>query len=159
MASFYESAACRSGSHCRTCRSQSEIGSSWRSRISKTWEVIGSVDFDCPYGNPWGYDPAPVVIPEPVVIVPPKILEPIVNKEVNPVVSHTPPVVHQQSGMVNVRSGPCSKLGDSLGTEEKKCCGGRVRLVEMFRCLAGVQNGKISRDVCISCGLYQQENS
>jgi hypothetical protein len=67
--------------------------------------------------------------------------------------------VHPNSGMVGYRDKPCSNLGVQMGNEERRCCGGKVRIVDVFRCAAGVNNGKVSKDTCISCGFYRVEEA
>jgi hypothetical protein len=128
------------------------------------WEVSGGKDFECPFGFDWGYVPEVKERPREVVV--PKVVVQAIEipqQEVKEVQMPQPPplsveansVIHDQSGMVNYRGSPCESMGESMGTEEKKCCGGRVRLIEVFQCAVGVQNGKVSREVCNSCGFYR----
>jgi len=52
---FCESAHCHVGAHCCVCRDK-EGGRRWRRLIAQRFEVDG-VDWPCPHGNPWGYQP------------------------------------------------------------------------------------------------------
>ena len=49
---------CRCGVHCETCRDR-EGGREWRLMLMRSYSVPGgAVDFECPHGRPWGYEPA-----------------------------------------------------------------------------------------------------
>ena len=52
---FCESAHCHVGAHCCVCRDK-EGGRRWRRLIAQRFEADG-VDWPCPHGNPWGYQP------------------------------------------------------------------------------------------------------
>ena len=41
---------CKSGAHCRTCRDAGERGRRWRAEFA-------GMDWECPQGKPWGYEP------------------------------------------------------------------------------------------------------
>jgi hypothetical protein len=137
----------------------------WRERTSKVWEVSGGENFECPFGFDWGYIPEVKERPREVIVQQKIVVQEIEmpKQESKEFIPPQPPplsveaisTVHEQSGMVNYRGLPCESMGDSLGTEEKKCCGGRVRLIEVFHCAVGVQGGKVSREVCNSCGFYR----
>ena len=59
--SFFDSFECRSGSHCRICRSRTD-GIMFRASISKYFEVTADIagessfDWSCPHGREWGFD-------------------------------------------------------------------------------------------------------
>lgn len=53
MTTFHESVHCLSGSHCRTCRDQTD-GRPWRASIARSLQGVSRVDFECPKGLPWG---------------------------------------------------------------------------------------------------------
>jgi hypothetical protein len=53
MRSWFESAACRSGAHCATCRDRA-AGAALRASIAAK-DGLRSADFDCPHGRAWGY--------------------------------------------------------------------------------------------------------
>jgi hypothetical protein len=53
MKDFFNSIACRSGAHCRTCRDL-EGGRAWRMRVKGS---IAEADWTCPKRKPWGYVP------------------------------------------------------------------------------------------------------
>jgi len=50
-----ETAHCRSGVHCRTCRDR-EGGRPWRAMMARAF-VVSSLDWACPQGKAWGYRP------------------------------------------------------------------------------------------------------
>jgi hypothetical protein len=62
---FFDTFSCRSGRHCRTCRSRT-TGRSFRTSIAAYFH-LPSADWDCPHGRPWGLDspakPPPLPVP------------------------------------------------------------------------------------------------
>jgi len=51
---FFESAHCKSGSHCTVCRAKI-TGAAFRQSIKDSYADIAVVDFECPNSRPWGY--------------------------------------------------------------------------------------------------------
>ena len=56
MKTFYQTFHCLSQTHCGACRAQTEEGRKWRESIAENFSVP-QVDFDCPQGKPWNYQP------------------------------------------------------------------------------------------------------
>lgn len=52
---FTKTPYCRREAHCGTCRNL-EGGRAWRQGIAEQFAVL-SVDWPCPRGHPWGYEP------------------------------------------------------------------------------------------------------
>ena len=64
---FFDSFDCRSGSHCRICRSRTE-GVAFRASIAVYFAVHADhagepPDWDCPHGRPWGFNEIAKPIP------------------------------------------------------------------------------------------------
>jgi len=72
---------CRSGYHCRTCRSR-DLGRPWRSAVAMRYEVPGgTTDWECPQGKPWGFQgsPTPPWQGEPAVARPLVLRAPVIE--------------------------------------------------------------------------------
>ena len=52
-ASFFNTFDCRSGRHCRTCRSRT-AGRAFRTAVA-TYFHLPSTDWDCPHSRPWDF--------------------------------------------------------------------------------------------------------
>ena len=60
MYPWTESIGCRARVHCATCRDRSEAGRRWRESIARHFALPGdAVNFDCPFGVPWGAQAQP----------------------------------------------------------------------------------------------------
>jgi len=68
---------CTGGEHCRPCRDL-EGGRPWRRKIAAAFAVPGGeVDWECPYGRPWGaagQGPIPAPSPAPSPAAPPPLV-------------------------------------------------------------------------------------
>ena len=61
MKSFFDSVECRSGTHCKTCRSKIG-GRAFRSSIA-AYFAVETTDWDCPHGRRWDMDGQPEPLP------------------------------------------------------------------------------------------------
>ena len=52
--SFFDTFACRSGDHCRTCRDRTD-GHAFRANIAARFS-LPTIDWPCPHSRPWGFE-------------------------------------------------------------------------------------------------------
>ena len=64
MKLFVQTGVCTSRANCPTCRDPGEVGRTWRLSLAKVFELPDDdVNFDCPYGVPWGEGEKHQVVP------------------------------------------------------------------------------------------------
>lgn len=70
---FVQTEHCTSEVHCGACRNR-EGGRRTREWWASRYELPGGVDFDCPYGKPWGFIPPPRPAKQQGLTVPPEVV-------------------------------------------------------------------------------------
>lgn len=116
---------CAGGAHCRTCRDK-EGGRGWREELKATIPDLDLCDFPCPLGKSWGHDPW---------------------KDLPFHESY-----RQEGAGRKIRNLPvCPFRGGLLAEREIPCCGGGVRIEQLFQCTHKGAPLTVSGKICQGC--------